>query len=372
MLGTWRTGRNFPTARTISVIDSASHLICGLRADGTAECWGYDNDGQASAPDGKFSVVKAGYDHSCGLRTDGTAECWGAGYQPPAGSSAYTAPEGEFVSVGVQPSYACGVRTDGDLLCWGSDYATSGEAIGEGFAMVDAGDEVYCGLRLDGSVKRRGNYGLYLASERVHISEVTPSGHDFTSVTVGARHACGVRRNGTVACWGDNYDYHPHCHSDALGMPICGFEAQGDYYGHAESPEGIFTAVNAGTLHTCGLRPDGTAECWGDDTFGQSTPPGGAFAAITAGYAHTCGIRTDGAVECWGGGAAGDDSVLGTYETNPDGTVAELAVHSSEGGEKFVLRPPANSTFVSLAAGKGYTCGVRTDRTVKCWGSIAR
>ena len=32
---------------------------------------------QASPPDGRFSEVSAWYEHSCGLRADGTIECWG-------------------------------------------------------------------------------------------------------------------------------------------------------------------------------------------------------------------------------------------------------------------------------------------------------
>ena len=63
---------------------------------------------------------------------------------------------------------------------------------------------------------------------------------------------------------------------------------------------------------------------------------------------------------------------MGTGEAKPDGSVVELFTHSSEGGEDFVLRAPSGVPFVSIEAGAGYTCGVRTDRTVRCWGSIAR
>lgn len=33
--------------------------------------------------------------------------------------------------------------------------------------------------------------------------------------------------------------------------------------------------VSAGLSHTCAIRSDGTAACWGDNFFGQSTPPAG-------------------------------------------------------------------------------------------------
>ena len=63
---------------------------------------------------------------------------------------------------------------------------------------------------------------------------------------------------------------------------------------------GEFASVSAGGLHTCGVRTDGAAECWGDDYYGQATPPSGQFASVSAGLFHTCGVRTDGAAECWG------------------------------------------------------------------------
>ena len=52
--------------------------------------------------------------------------------------------------------------------------------------------------------------------------------------------------------------------------------------------------------HSCGLRTDGTAQCWGSNSHGQTDAPSGAFTAITAGWGHSCGLRTDGTAQCWG------------------------------------------------------------------------
>ena len=102
----------------------------------------------------------------------------------------------------------------------------------------------------------------------------TPPAGSFNSVSTGGFHTCGVRGDGSVACWGDN--------------------------GRAMPPAGSFVSVSAGGYHTCGLRSDGSVACWGDDNYGQATPPAGSFDAVSAGVVHTCGLRSDGSVACWG------------------------------------------------------------------------
>lgn len=66
-----------------------------------------------------------------------------------------------------------------------------------------------------------------------------------TSCAVGSR---GVE-NGTVYCWG------------------------ADYYGQASPPSGNFSAVSAGYHHSCGIRDDGSIECWGDGYWLQTYAP---------------------------------------------------------------------------------------------------
>ena len=69
---------------------------------------------------------------------------------------------------------------------------------------------------------------------------------------------------------------------------------------------GEFASVSAGWFHSCGVRTDGSVECWGvnvdweGNVVGQATPPGSSFTSVSAGWFHSCGVRTDGSVECWG------------------------------------------------------------------------
>jgi Regulator of Chromosome Condensation (RCC1) repeat protein len=70
-----------------------------------------------------------------------------------------------------------------------------------------------------------------------------------TAVAVGARHAC-VISTAQVMCWGDNEDGQL-ARSDAFLVGDRGIAFTGA------------TDLVAGTTHTCALRPDHTAWCWG-------------------------------------------------------------------------------------------------------------
>ena len=62
-----------------------------------------------------------------------------------------------------------------------------------------------------------------------------------------------------------------------------------------------FKAISSSWQHTCGLREDGTAVCWGRDESGQASPSANErFVEISTNLYHTCALRADGTPECWG------------------------------------------------------------------------
>ena len=187
-------------------------------------------------------------------------------------------------------------------------------------------------------------------------SDKEPSARwEFASVSAGGIHTCGVRTDGTVACWGN------------------------DRYFQSTPPEGEFASVDAGGVHTCGIRPDGTVECWGSDENGQSTPPEGQFVSVSAGVAYTCGLRTSGSIACWGQDSPGNRPTpsAGEYTSVSAGNAAYYICGLRTDGTVACWAPPHSHVvpptvpegkFASLDTGSPHACGVRPDGTVECWG----
>ena len=110
-----------------------------------------------------------------------------------------------------------------------------------------------------------------------------------------------------MACWGAG---------DAQDDPaelFCGLKVN---FGQSIAPPGEFVQLSVGQFHSCGVKTDGTVACWGAgdemgdcsgdlDTCAQSVPPPGTFAQVAVGYSHTCAMRVDRTVQCWGSNTGG-------------------------------------------------------------------
>src|SRR6185437_15867155 len=132
----------------------------------------------------------------------------------------------------------------------------------------------------------------------------------------------------------------------------------------AASPPVIFASILAGFDHSCGLRTDGAAFCWGNNDVGQLgdksltsrlTPVpvfgGFVFKQLVAGAFHTCGLTTAGQAYCWG---LGEDGQLGSGRQLPTSAVPVAVAGGYE--------------FASLGSGSYHTCGLTTAGKAYCWG----
>ena len=114
-----------------------------------------------------------------------------------------------------------------------------------------------------------------------HVTVITlPAEDRFESAAAGDCHACDLRGDRSITCWGRNGD------------------------GEAVAPGGRLSSVAAGHRPSCGIRTDGTVLCWGHGSRGQSDVPAGQFIALTVGREYSCGLRPGGTIDCWNGGTA--------------------------------------------------------------------
>jgi len=238
---------------------------CGIKADQSIACWGSVPSYQFLIPAGTFSSVSLGALFACGTRTDGTIACWG--YDAP------TPPLGAFTSVSVGASSACAVRTDGSMACWGDSTYLKSAAPGGPFTSVSVDGDFACALKIDGTV---ACWGAPSPTE-------TPVG-TFISFSVGFPMMCGVKRSdGTLACF-------------VRGSTGCTQDGIRDCV-DSTPPGGTFTSVSAGAYFACGVRTDGTLACWGMAT--SSVLPEGTYTSVSVGNDDgLCGVRTDGTLAC--------------------------------------------------------------------------
>lgn len=178
---------------------------------------------------------------------------------------------------------------------------------------------------------------------------------NFTWVTAGSDHTCGLTSNGRVYCWGDNTEGEL-----GIGTRIDAMHPSGLTGGGAL----VFLSIDAGTQFTCGVTETGEAYCWGANDRGQlgnaATPRsltpaavigGVRFRSIAAGGEFTCGVSDTGLVYCWGANESGQ---LGRGDT----------------AESSRPLPVASSVrFVSVTAGGSHACAIAEDSTAYCWGN---
>lgn len=279
--------------------------------------------------------VAAGAHHACALLADTTVRCWGLNDQGQVGNGERDDRRDQLRSV-PRPVEVVGLR---------------------GVAQVACGEEVTCVRMQDGTVQcwgsnEHGQLGDGTAPEGRVSPAPVPGLEGIAQIAVGVAHACALRNDGTVACWGLN----------DRGQVGDGTTRDRRSPSVVRGLDGV-GGLAVGAQHSCVRLASGAVRCWGDNGLGQvrgvrtrafvprpTAPFGlGVVTELRAGLQHTCGIVPDGRLSCWG--------------WNEAHQVAPANVN---------VAPPTFVTgltnVVGVSLGARESCALQADHTVACWG----
>lgn len=203
-------------------------------------------------------------------------------------------------------------------------------------------------------------------------------------IASGAQFSCALTTVGTVKCWGRNDlgqlgDGTNTSRNAPLDVVAIGASAGG-------APLTNVVDVSAGSNHACAVRANTTVVCWGANTYGQlgsgqaQTLEGGpayvpspvvvlgvgqsvggsaltGATSVDVGYQRSCAVLSTGQARCWGYDLNG--GLGGAYDGN--------AVASTP----LVLRAPSSTSALEPIADISVdrlSCAVMTGGNAVCWG----
>jgi alpha-tubulin suppressor-like RCC1 family protein len=240
-----------------------------------------------------------------------------------------------------------------EIIGWGDPVI--GVDLSGGFVAITAGERHSLGLKSDGSIVCWGNN--WAGQCNVPLPNTS-----FVAITAGgegdAGYNLGLKANGSIVAWGDN-------NYGKCNIPL---------------PNTGFLAIAAGIYHSLGLKSDGSIVCWGYNAQGQCNvpSPNTGFVAIAAGAYHSLGLKSDGSIVCWGYNAQGQCNVPSPntgFVAIAVGAAHSLGLKSNGsivawGDNSYGLRnvPSPNTGFVAIEAGWDHSLGLKADGSVVAWG----
>jgi alpha-tubulin suppressor-like RCC1 family protein len=234
------------------------------------------------------------------------------------------------VSVGSN-SLGAGIKADGTLWVWGSN--------------------VFGSLGLNTA-------GFYSAVSSP-IQTIT-YGTTWSQVSCSTDSVMAVKTDGTLWAWGSNYfgmlGDNTTVHKSSP-VQVAGFAT-------------TWSSVSKGPSHTCGIKKDGTLWCWGynqqgqlgDNTITHRSSPvqtiagGSNYLQVSCGDGFTAAVKTDGTLWLWGAnsrasvnnGNLGDNSVI--HRSSPVQTIS------------------FGTNWQKVSCGSVHTAAVKKDGSLWLWG----
>lgn len=290
------------------------------------------------------------------------------------------------VRIATGSGFSCALTAAGGVECWGfgfsgqlgdgasgpgaqSDTPRPVVSLGSGVAQIATGFSHACAVKRDGSLWcwGSGSSGELGDGQQgaEHLSavpiQVAALGHDAVQVSAGNSFTCATRKDRTAWCWGENLQGQIGRGSLSTG-PLSGVPEPSQVAGMTAVIE-----VAAGGFHACARLAGGGVWCWGNDQLGElGDGVTGTFnptpvqaqdlaevTALDAGQEHTCAVQSDGSLWCWG--------------NNPGG---ELGIGQT-GGFRAVPTKVALPEVRAIDAGFQHTCAIAgPERGLWCWGAL--
>jgi alpha-tubulin suppressor-like RCC1 family protein len=344
----------------------------------------------------KAIQIASGAGNSCALTEAGTVLCWGnntVGQSDPTGASVSSSPPKQIsfgglfaTGVAVGNKFACATVYDTGggvarekIMCWGQNgigqipgapiqsfippTTVYDPGAGGAFITIVAGDSHACALKADGTLlcwgsNSDGQTGHVLSFGGITAPAAVRSPTSW--VAASGNNTCAQDADDSVYCWGSNG-------SGQLGVsPLIIPSTAGPQQVGASTP-----AFGLGISHGC-TSLNGTTRCLGSNSSGQlgstvnlnTTQPNftpvassldrrlASGASITGGVGHTCAVQEGGiGVICVGDNASGQLGSPGANSYLPK--LVNVGVNPTRG----------------LSSGRYHVCGAGQDGRIVCWGN---
>ncbi|MGH9889330.1 MAG: RCC1 domain-containing protein, partial [bacterium] len=184
------------------------------------------------------------------------------------------------------------------------------------------------------------------------------------TVSVGGDHSCALKVDGSAFCWGTNRSYQLGI---ARSDTVCGPEkqqAQCALVPQQVQPGVKFMSISAGARHTCAITLVREAYCWGANDLGQVSEVAatGPLPVKVSGSLGWTQITAGYTHSC----AVRTDGAAFCWGANDRGQLGNGVIGSVSG----LVRVQVPSPIASISAGQQRTCARTTLGAVYCWGAV--
>ncbi len=358
-------GVNYVLRDGLQQLYAGNEYTCSTTNKGEAYCWGLNDNGQlgnnsttnsiipvkvknGTGTDDFLSDIKhfsVGKNHTCSTISDGTAYCWGLNDNGQLGNNSTTmntiavqvksgTGTDDFLTnvkkIAVGHEHTCAILNDNTVSCWG------------------AGTSARLGTQSDSD--------SYIATPTTVLNDI--SGTSVDEIFAGSMHTCVLLGTGAVRCWGEDSDNKLAERTNVKQLSV------GDNHNCAIFTDDPNTAEEEdGTVECWGLN---TNQQLGNISNFTNV------AKIAAGSKHSCTISGTGdqpEVKCWGANGSYQLGVTGTTQTANPQNVPSPALYLTSYPEKIseVSLGGNHSCVFQLKRKVTYPALFAND--IRCWGS---